>query len=66
MVSKYIDGTDLATRLTRSRLPLHEAAELVAEKLFGEGVFEGALHRMPASLTSTSFRGSQPSRLCFR
>jgi hypothetical protein len=30
VVSKYIDGTDLATRLTQSRLSLHEAAELVA------------------------------------
>jgi serine/threonine protein kinase/formylglycine-generating enzyme required for sulfatase activity len=30
VVSKYIDGTDLASRLKRSRLSLHEAAELVA------------------------------------
>src|SRR6185312_477809 len=30
VVSKYIDGTDLATRLTQSRLALHEAVELVA------------------------------------
>src|SRR5579884_821267 len=30
VVSKYIDGTDLATRLKRSRLALHEAVELVA------------------------------------
>ena len=30
VVSKYIDGTDLATRLKRSRLSIHEAAELVA------------------------------------
>ena len=30
VVSKYIDGTDLATRLKQSRLSLHEAAELVA------------------------------------
>src|SRR6516225_5387740 len=30
VVSKYIDGTDLATRLRQSRLALHEAAELVA------------------------------------
>jgi serine/threonine protein kinase/formylglycine-generating enzyme required for sulfatase activity len=30
IVSKYIDGTDLATRLKRSRLPLGEAVELVA------------------------------------
>src|SRR5262245_61769406 len=30
VVSKYIDGTDLATRLKQSRLALHEAAELVA------------------------------------
>jgi serine/threonine protein kinase len=30
VVSKYIDGTDLATRLKQSRPALHEAAELVA------------------------------------
>lgn len=30
VVSKYIDGTDLATRLKQSRLPLQEAVELVA------------------------------------
>ena len=30
VVSKYIDGTDLATRLTRSRPSIHEAVELVA------------------------------------
>ena len=30
VVSKYIDGTDLATRLKQSRLALHEAVELVA------------------------------------
>src|SRR5262249_19689628 len=30
IVSKYIDGTDLATRLRQSRLPLDEAIELVA------------------------------------
>ncbi len=30
VVSKYIDGTDLATRLKQSRLPMHEAIELVA------------------------------------
>ena len=30
VVSKYIDGTDLATRLEQSRLALHEAVELVA------------------------------------
>jgi serine/threonine protein kinase/formylglycine-generating enzyme required for sulfatase activity len=30
IVSKYIDGTDLATRLRQSRLPLDEAAGLVA------------------------------------
>ena len=30
IVSKYIDGTDLATRLKQSQLALHEAAELVA------------------------------------
>ena len=30
VVSKYIDGTDLATRLTQTRLALHEAVELVA------------------------------------
>src|SRR6476619_1927480 len=30
IVSKYIDGTDLATRLKQSRLALHEAVELVA------------------------------------
>jgi serine/threonine protein kinase len=30
IVSRYIDGTDLATRLRRSRLSLNEAVELVA------------------------------------
>src|SRR5262249_40096358 len=30
IVSKYIDGTDLATKLKQSRLALHEAVELVA------------------------------------
>ena len=30
VVSKYIDGTDLATRLKQSRLGIHEAVELVA------------------------------------
>jgi serine/threonine protein kinase/formylglycine-generating enzyme required for sulfatase activity len=30
VVSKYIDGTDLKTRLKRSRLGIHEAVELVA------------------------------------
>ena len=30
IVSKYIDGTDLATRLIQSRLSLHESLELVA------------------------------------
>src|SRR5207245_5981307 len=30
VVSKYIDGTDLKTRLKRSRLSIHEAVELVA------------------------------------
>jgi serine/threonine protein kinase len=30
VVSKYIDATDLATRLRQSRLSLHEAVELVA------------------------------------
>ena len=30
VVSKYIDGTDLSTRLKQSRLSLHEAVELVA------------------------------------
>jgi serine/threonine protein kinase/formylglycine-generating enzyme required for sulfatase activity len=30
IVSKYIDGADLNTRLKQSRLPLHEAVELVA------------------------------------
>ena len=30
VVSKYIDGTDLATKLKQSRLSLHEAVELVA------------------------------------
>jgi serine/threonine protein kinase len=30
VVSKYIDGTDLATRLKRSRVSIHEAVELVA------------------------------------
>src|SRR5215472_10233758 len=29
VVSKYIDGTDLATRLKQSRLSIHEAVELV-------------------------------------
>jgi serine/threonine protein kinase/formylglycine-generating enzyme required for sulfatase activity len=31
VVSKYIDGTDLTTRLKQSRLSLHEAAQLVAK-----------------------------------
>src|SRR5262249_18605700 len=31
LVSKYIDGTDLATRLNQSRLSIHEAVELVAK-----------------------------------
>ncbi|MGH7134440.1 MAG: serine/threonine-protein kinase, partial [Pirellulales bacterium] len=30
VVSKYIDGTDLATRLKQSRLSLHESVELIA------------------------------------
>src|SRR4051794_26225195 len=30
VVSKYIDGADLATKLRQARLPLHEAVELVA------------------------------------
>jgi serine/threonine protein kinase/formylglycine-generating enzyme required for sulfatase activity len=30
VVSKYIDGTDLATRLKQSRLSIHEAVEMVA------------------------------------
>ncbi len=30
VVSKYIDGTDLATRLKQSRLSIHETVELVA------------------------------------
>src|SRR5262245_54038404 len=30
VVSKYIDGTDLASRLKQSRLSIHEAVELVA------------------------------------
>src|SRR5207245_11743142 len=30
VVSKYIDGTDLARRLKQSRLSIHEAVELVA------------------------------------
>src|SRR5215471_1870208 len=30
VVSKYIDGTDLATRIKQSRLSIHESAELVA------------------------------------
>jgi serine/threonine protein kinase/formylglycine-generating enzyme required for sulfatase activity len=30
IVSKYIDGTDLATRISRSRLSVQEASELVA------------------------------------
>jgi serine/threonine protein kinase len=30
IVSKYVDGTDLATRLKRSRLTIHEAVDLVA------------------------------------
>src|SRR4051812_26155778 len=30
IVSKYIDGTDLATRLKQSRLSIHETVELVA------------------------------------
>ena len=30
VVSKYIDGTDLATRLKQSRLSIHETVELIA------------------------------------
>ncbi len=30
IVSKYVDGTDLATRLKQSRLSIHESVELVA------------------------------------
>ncbi|MEM1227654.1 MAG: protein kinase [Planctomycetota bacterium] len=30
VVSKYVQGVDLATKLKRNRLPFHEAAELVA------------------------------------
>src|SRR4051794_35300740 len=30
VVSKYIEGTDLSTKLKESRLPIHEAVELTA------------------------------------
>ena len=47
IVSKYIDGTDLATRLTQSRLSHHEAVELsatVAEALH-HAHNQGLVHR---------------------
>lgn len=47
IVSKYIDGTDLATRLKQSRLSVHEAVELVAT--VGEALHhahkQGLVHR---------------------
>jgi serine/threonine protein kinase/formylglycine-generating enzyme required for sulfatase activity len=47
IVAKYIDGTDLASRLKQSRLPLHEAVELVAT--VAEGLHhahkQGLVHR---------------------
>jgi serine/threonine protein kinase len=42
---KYIDGTDLATRLKRSRLTIHEAVELVATVAEGTGRTGGLLVR---------------------
>ena len=45
VVSKYIDGTDLATRLKQSRLSIHEAVELVATVAEGTGRTGGLLVR---------------------
>jgi eukaryotic-like serine/threonine-protein kinase len=47
VVSKYIDGTDLAKRLKHSQLPLNEAAELVATvaEALHHAHKEGLVHR---------------------
>ncbi|HLJ92637.1 MAG TPA: protein kinase, partial [Gemmataceae bacterium] len=47
VVSKYIDGTDLATRLKRSRLGIHEAVELVATvaEALHDAHKQGLVHR---------------------
>jgi serine/threonine protein kinase len=47
VVSKYIDGTDLATRLKHSRLALHEAVELVATvaEALQQAHNQGLVHR---------------------
>src|SRR6516225_2848197 len=47
VVSKYIDGTDLATRIKQSRLSIHQAVELVA--IVAEAIHhahkQGLVHR---------------------
>jgi eukaryotic-like serine/threonine-protein kinase len=47
VVSKYINGIDLASRLRQSRLPLHEAIELVAAvaKALHHAHKQGLVHR---------------------
>src|SRR6516225_9783526 len=47
VVSKYIDGTNLATRLKHSRLALHEAVELVATvaEALQQAHNQGLVHR---------------------
>ncbi len=47
VVSKYIDGTDLATRLMQSRLSIHETAELVATvaEALHHAHMQGLVHR---------------------
>jgi serine/threonine protein kinase/formylglycine-generating enzyme required for sulfatase activity len=47
VVSKYIDGTNLATRLKQSRLSIHEAVELVATvaEALHHGHKQGLVHR---------------------
>src|SRR5262249_58765286 len=54
VVSKYIDGTDLATRLRQSRLSIHETVELVATvaEALHHAHKQGLVHRdiKPANL----------------
>src|SRR6516162_7352258 len=47
IVSKYIDGTNLATRLKRSRLSIHDAVELVAtvSEALHQAHKQGLVHR---------------------